>query len=53
MAEQRACPGKGAARITAGDFGCDWRGRVGKEGSDMGAGLSAALGQRAREVCGA
>ena len=35
----------------AGDFARDWRGRVGREGSDMGAGLSAALGQRAREVC--
>jgi len=50
---RRACPGKGAARITAGDFGRDWRGRVGREGPDMGAGLSAALEQWAREVCGA
>ena len=33
---RRACPGKGAARITAGDFGRDWRGRVGREGPDMG-----------------
>jgi len=49
---RRACPGKGAARITAGDFGRDWRGRVGREESDKGAGLSAVLGQRARGVCG-
>jgi hypothetical protein len=47
---RRACPGKGAARIMAGDLGRDWRGRVEKEGSDMGAGLLAALGQRAREL---